>query len=99
MSTFDYGRFGAGAGKKDEKTVSVRQQPSQVRHKLSSSESLKKDEFVSSLDKIKNSSVKDLLVILQNEIDSKTQLEEMLIQVINIFSVKSNYFQTIGQIR
>lgn len=40
-----------------------------------------KSEFASSLDKIKNMSVKDLLVILQREQESKTQLEDMLIRV------------------
>lgn len=40
-----------------------------------------KNEFVSNLDKIKNMSVKDLLVILQREQESKTQLEDMLIKV------------------
>jgi len=41
-----------------------------------------RSEFVSNLDKIKNVSVKDLLSILQREQESKSQLEDMLIQVI-----------------
>jgi len=40
-----------------------------------------KSEFASSLDKIKNMSVKDLLVILQREQESKTQLEDMLLRL------------------
>lgn len=40
-----------------------------------------KNDFASSLDRIKNVSVKDLLNILQREQQSKTQLEDMLIQV------------------
>jgi hypothetical protein len=40
-----------------------------------------RQDFVSNLDKIKNVSVKDLLVILQREQESKTQLEDMLIQL------------------
>lgn len=47
-----------------------------------------KDDLVSSIDKIKSNSVKDLLVILQKEIDAKAQLEEMLLQV------KLNYLET-----
>ena len=37
--------------------------------------------FATSLDKIKNVSVKDLLSILQREQESKSQLEDMLLQV------------------
>ncbi len=40
-----------------------------------------KSEFASNLDKIKNMSVKDLLVILQREQESKTQLEDMLLRL------------------
>jgi hypothetical protein len=40
-----------------------------------------KNEFMSNLDKIKNVSVKDLLIILQKEQETKTQLEDMLIQL------------------
>lgn len=45
---------------------------------------INKNNLVSNLDKMKNSSVKDLLVILQKQIDSKAQLEEMLLLVSRI---------------
>ena len=44
-----------------------------------------RSDFVSNLDKIKNVSVKDLLVILQREQESKSQMEDMLIQVSSEF--------------
>ncbi len=45
------------------------------------SHKLIKNEFASNLDRIKNVSVKDLLNILQREQQSKTQLEDMLIEL------------------
>ena len=68
-STFDSDKFAAmkqpsGSGR------GVKQQSQLISNK---------HEFVSSLDKIKNASVKDLLLILQKEHESKTQLENMLI--------------------
>lgn len=87
-STFDYGRFGNKRGTDIETTTktSLRHQQQQQRKVLSNSNNNEcvidsKGELVSNLDKMKHSSVKDLLVILQKEIDSKTQLEEMLLQV------------------
>lgn len=91
-STFDYGRFGNKRGTDIETSTktNLRHQQQQQRKVLSSSSSNSnnnecvidsKGELVSNLDKMKHSSVKDLLVILQKEIDSKTQLEEMLLQV------------------
>lgn len=88
-STFDYGRFGNKRGTDIETTTKSNlrhQQQQQQRKVLSNSNNNEcvidsKGELVSNLDKMKHSSVKDLLVILQKEIDSKTQLEEMLLQV------------------
>ena len=44
------------------------------------SKNRKSNDFVANLNKIKNVSVKDLLAILQKEQESKTQLEDMLLQ-------------------
>ena len=54
----------------------------QQHHQHQRKQNSEKNEFVSNLDKIKNMSVKDLLIILQREQESKTQLEDMLIGVI-----------------
>lgn len=68
-STFDYDKF-ASMSKNNKQ-----------QRRVASSESLSKTEFVSNLDKIKNISVKDLLLILQKEQESKTQLEDILLQL------------------
>ncbi len=51
-------------------------------------EPLTKNEIAINLDKTKNMSVKDLLVILQREQESKTQLEDMLIRVTILLFIK-----------
>lgn len=88
-STVDYGRFGSNtSGKRPFEDKNSRQ-----RKVLASSNEclINKSDLVSNLDKMKNSSVKDLLVILQKQIDSKSQLEEMLLKV-KLWDVISNLF-------
>jgi hypothetical protein len=90
-STFDTEKFAGmrqqqqhqqGGGRSGANNFAKESQ--QQRRTLANNESLvahNKSEFVSSLDKIKNASVKDYLVILQKEQESKAQLEDMLIGV------------------
>jgi hypothetical protein len=76
-STFADSRNGAGNGNSNSNVlVNSRQN-----RKQQQAVTAEKSEFRQDLDKIKNMSVKDLLVILQREQESKSQLEDMLIKV------------------
>ena len=89
-STFDYDKFASS------KVLAVNSSNSSGSKHVRASKSVTKglataggsadnlksrSDFVTNLDKIKNVSVKDLLAILQREQESKSQLEDMLIQV------------------
>ena len=77
-STFDHEKFNsANRGGSQTGFLTSNSANRQRKH----NEMTSKNEFASNLDKIKNMSVKDLLVILQREQESKTQLEDMLLQV------------------
>lgn len=77
-STIDYEKFGPGGVNQKRSRNSKMMATS--RENLSSN--ARKSEFMSNLDKLKNGSMKDLLIILQKEQETKTQLENMLIEVI-----------------
>lgn len=92
-STFDHEKFAnnkfaqsqTGNGNLNPK-IGGQQAPATQSRKIASTENLSNNEFVSNLDKIKNVSVKDLLTILQKEQESKTQLEDILLNVIIFFN-------------
>ena len=81
-STFDHDKLVSssgnrvGAGSSSSSNVPNRLQPQRKQI-----DAVSKNELALNLDKSKNMSVKDLLVILQREQESKTQLEDMLIRV------------------
>jgi hypothetical protein len=77
-STLDYDKFSSLASLNNANTAQrLQTKPKNVPRPTVTN----KNEFVANLDKIKNVSVKDLLAILQREHESKTQLEDMLIEV------------------